>query len=72
MTLLRECISLEAEAIPLYTRHLETPEFFEGVSSEDTERAKKALQRLAEDATSHKRIFELLLTKVQDASKDVH
>jgi rubrerythrin len=69
--LLEECIALEDEAIPLYTQHLENPEFFKGVSPEDVERVKEALMTLAHDSQSHRWIFESLLDKMKDASKDV-
>lgn len=65
--LLDECIKLEDKAIPLYTKHLENPEFFKGVSPEDAERVKKALKTLAHDSQSHRWIFESLRAKVKDA-----
>jgi len=70
--LLEECIKLETEAIALYTQHFGTPDFFEGVPAEDGSRVRKALQALADDARSHKGIFETLLSKIQDGPQDVH
>lgn len=69
--LLDECIKLEDEAIPLYTKYLESPEFFEGVSPQDMERVKKALMTLVQDSQSHRWIFESLRVKVKDTFKDV-
>ena len=64
--LLNDCIRSESEAIPLYTRHLESPDFCSCYLPGDRGRVLKALKSLADDARSHRGVFESLLAKVKE------
>ena len=66
---LEECISLESKAIPLYTRHLNDPDFFKDINPEDAGRMKKALKALASDAKNHLGIFESLMVRLKETEK---
>jgi rubrerythrin len=65
LRLLEECLKIEEEVIPLYSRHIESTLFLSGLAQEKQLKAKEILDKLKADSERHKVIFQTLIKKIK-------
>ncbi|MFA5164289.1 MAG: hypothetical protein WC481_01825 [Candidatus Omnitrophota bacterium] len=69
---LGECLRMEEEVIPLYSKHIESSLFLSGFREADRARAGAILDTLRKDSMRHKEVFNGLIKKVKEAGADVY
>ena len=68
--MLEEARLTEEQAIPVYTRHLDTAVFWLGMDEKDAGRVKRTLNALANDSRRHKEVVERLLEEIKGSDKN--
>jgi len=67
-----ECVKVEESVIPLYSKHIENTVFLSGFDKGSASEVRRILDRVKTDSEKHKVIFDGLLTKIKESSKDVY
>ena len=65
LRILREARETEEKSMPIYTKHLSSAVFWTGISPEAAAKAKKVLQRLADESAAHKVMVEELIHRLE-------
>ncbi|MDO8663086.1 MAG: hypothetical protein Q7K98_07735 [Candidatus Omnitrophota bacterium] len=71
ITLLRKGLDMEEKGIPIYARHIDKIIFLSGLSQEDQEKIKSTLMTLKQDSEGHKIIFQELINKITESTRNV-
>jgi rubrerythrin len=64
-------ITIEKTAIPLYTRHINSPHFMSAFSKEKQIAIKKILRHLCDQSIKHKKRIEQIIKQVENTDNDV-
>lgn len=70
--MLRECLTLEEDAIPIYAKHIENTLFLADLKKAGRDKLKDMLNRLKMESEGHRDVFQGLIKKVEGADRDVY
>jgi len=71
IALLRRGLDTEEKGISIYAKHIDNIVFLSGLSQEDQGKIKHTLMILKQDSESHKVIFQDLINKITESTRDV-
>ena len=69
---LKQNLYTEEQAIPIYSKHLNSTVFFSGFNKGLQEKIKNTLLILKKESQHHEQIFKALIDKLEKSPKDVY
>ncbi len=66
LSMIKEALISEEEAIPVYMKHLESAVFWTGISKDKADKIREGLELLSRETKMHKRMLEMIMEKVQE------
>lgn len=71
LKMLKDAVTLEDKAIPIYNRHLRTAMFWSGLPAAEREHLRIQLDILIKESERHSRLLDGLYKKIQEDPRDV-
>ena len=70
--ILEECLKVEEDIIPLYSKHITNTLFFSGLEAGKADEVRKILDKLRTDSMKHRSMFQGLINKIQPSDRNVY